>query len=210
MMTKVQATLVIETIRWIFRRREKREHESDGQSPDRQGQRLQCLGPRTWVSCSGGRNTACGPLDSGGAQPGEQRGPDIKHSDTKTKAKRRRKYRHERGEGRRVGRTRKDTKGLSLSSFSSSSSSSSFSPCPSFPCLHTFARYSVAQSLSLSFKFVPVPVTPFAHSFFYPCAISHLMFFFRGLPLSPMVSLSSDGSLVCPIMRVLRADHIHA
>ena len=38
---------------------------------------------QAWVSCSGGRTTACDPHPLGGAQCGEQRGPGLEHSATK-------------------------------------------------------------------------------------------------------------------------------
>ena len=37
---------------------------------------------QAWVSCFGCRRTACDPQALGGAQCGEQRGPDHKHSET--------------------------------------------------------------------------------------------------------------------------------
>ena len=39
---------------------------------------------RAWLSCSGGRTTACHPHALGGDQSGEQRGPVLKHSATGT------------------------------------------------------------------------------------------------------------------------------
>ena len=39
---------------------------------------------QAWVSCSGGRTTACDPHALGGDQCGEQRGPDLEHSTTTT------------------------------------------------------------------------------------------------------------------------------
>ena len=38
------------------------------------------------LSCSGGRTTACGPHALGGAQCGEQREPDFKHSETQVRS----------------------------------------------------------------------------------------------------------------------------
>ena len=37
---------------------------------------------QTWVSCSGCLTIACDPHAQGGAECGEQRTPDIEHSDT--------------------------------------------------------------------------------------------------------------------------------
>ena len=42
---------------------------------------------QAWVSCSGGRTTACDLHALGGAQRGEQRGPDLKHSETKGRSR---------------------------------------------------------------------------------------------------------------------------
>ena len=38
---------------------------------------------QAWVSCSWGRTTVCDPHALGSSQCGEQRGPDLKHSETK-------------------------------------------------------------------------------------------------------------------------------